>query len=205
MCKGFSSPKNKSKTVKPKEVTGLAFDFWKRAPTKIRRILTIAAFFFLSITITVSGILTPLSDEEIETLGEGLKETQETVDSLPEVQQVSFIFGNNFMICLAGFVPIAGPIFEFYVLYSTGVVISAYATYHEGIQASPLLSFLLSFIFPFTWLEFLAYSTAIAESFWLTWRIIQRKGKIEIKNACILISICAVMLLVAAIIEAALI
>lgn len=205
MCKRFPSPKDKSKSVKLKEVTGLAFDFWKRAPTKIKRILTIAAFFFLSITITVSGILTPLSGEEIETLGEGLKETQETVRTLPTVQQVSFIFGNNFMICLAGFVPIAGPIFEFYVLYSTGVVISAYATYDESIQASPLLLFLLLFIFPFTWLEFLAYSTAIAESFWLTWRIIQRKGKIEIKNACMLISICAVMLLAAAIIEAALI
>jgi len=182
----------------------LAFNFWKNAPVKIKRILTIAAFFFLAIVITVAGILTPLSNEDINTLGKGLEETRENIDSLPEVQQVSFIFGNNFMLCLVGFVPIAGPIFEFYVLYSTGVVISADVAY-ESIQASSLLIFLLLFIFPWTWLEFLAYSTAIAESFWLTWRIIQHKWKIEIKNTCILISICAVMLLVAAIIEAALI
>jgi uncharacterized membrane protein SpoIIM required for sporulation len=183
----------------------LAFNFWRNAPTKIKRILTIAAFFLLSIIITVAGILTPLSDEEIDILGKGLEESEKTIDSLPEIQQESYIFGNNFMICLPGFVPIVGPIFECYVLYSTGVVMSAYVAYDESVQASPLLLFFLLFIFPFTWLEFLAYSTAIAESFWLTWRIIQHKGKREIKNTCILISICAVMLLVAAIIEAALI
>lgn len=182
----------------------MAFDFWMNAPTKIKRILTIAAFFVLSIIITVAGILTPLSDEDVNILGRQLDGTQQTIDNLPEMQQVSFIFGNNFMICLAGFVPIIGSAFECYVLYSTGVVISAYSAY-ENIQMNPLLLFFLLFLFPFTWLEFLAYSTAMAESFWLAWRIIQRKGKREIRNACILISICGVMLLVAAIIEAALI
>jgi uncharacterized membrane protein SpoIIM required for sporulation len=179
--------------------------FWQTFPPRIKRIMTIIVFFLLAIIVTVAGILTPLSNEDINTLGKGLEETQQNIDSQPEVQQVSSIFGNNFMICLVGFVPIAGPIFEFYALYSTGVVISAYAAYDESIQVSPLLIFLLLFILPFTWLEFLAYSTAIAESFWLTRRIIQHKWKMEIKNACILMSICAVMLLVAAIIEAALI
>lgn len=181
----------------------MAFNFWIRASTKIKRILTIVAFFSLSIIIAVAGILTPLSDEDVNTLGKGLDETQENVSALPLVQQVSFIFGNNFMICLAGFVPMAGAIFECYVLYSTGVVITAYSTYKN--YPSPLLIFLSLFFLPFTWLEFLAYSTAIAESFWLTWRIIKHRGEEEIKNACILISICAVMLLVAAIMEAAII
>lgn len=182
----------------------MAFNFWRNAPTKMKRILTIAAFFLLSIIITVSGILTPLSNKEIDILGKELDGTHQTIGSLPEVQQASFIFGNNFMICLAGFVPIFGPVFECYVLYSTGVVISAYSSY-ESIQMSPLVLFFLLFLFPFTWLEFLAYSTAMAESLWLTWQIIQRKGRKEIKNACILISICAVMLLMGSIIEAALI
>ena len=182
----------------------MALNFWRNAPTKIKRILTIAAVFLLSITVTVAGVLTSLSGEEANILGEGLEETQKTIDSLPEMQQTSFIFGNNLMICLAGFVPIVGPIFECYVLYSTGVVIAAFAGY-KNVQASPLLLFFSLLLFPFTWLEFLAYSTAIAESFWLTWRIIQHKGKREIKNVCILISVCAVMLLVAAIIEMALI
>ena len=182
----------------------MAYSFWRNAPTKIKRILTIAAFFVLSILVIVAGILTPLSDEDVNVLGRQLDDTGQTIDNLPEMQQVSFIFGNNFMICLAGFVPIIGSPFECYVLYSTGVVISAYSVY-KNLQMSPLLLFFLLFLFPFTWLEFLAYSIAMAESFWLAWRIIQRKGKREIRNACILISICAVMLLVAAIIEAALI
>jgi len=183
----------------------LALNFWRKAPPKIKRILTIAMFFLFSIIITVAGILTPLSEEEINILGPGLEETHRIVDSLSKMQQVSFIFGNNFMICLAGFIPIAGPIFECYVLYSTGVVLSAYTAYDVTIEASPLMLFFFLFLFPFTWLEFAAYSTAIAGSIWLTWRIIHHKGKREIKNTCILISICAVMLLVAAIIEAALI
>jgi len=182
----------------------LAYNFWRNTPTKIKRILTIAAFFLLSLIITVAGILTPLGEEDANILGGQLDDTQQTIDNLPEMQQVSFIFGNNFMICLAGFVPIIGSAFECYVLYSTGVVISAYSAY-KNVQTSPLLLFFLLFILPFTWLEFLAYSIAMTESFWLIWRIIQRKGKREIRNACILLSLCAVMLLVAAIIEAALI
>lgn len=182
----------------------MAYNFWRNTPTKIKRILTIAAFFLLSLIITVAGILTPLGEEDANILGGQLDDTQQTIDNLPEMQQVSFIFGNNFMICLAGFVPIIGSAFECYVLYSTGVVISAYSVY-KNVQTSPLLLFFLLFILPFTWLEFLAYSIAMTESFWLAWRIIQRKGKREIRNACILLSICAVMLLVAAIIEAALI
>ncbi len=176
------------------------FSFWKNLQPRTRRILTIVILFVISIIITISGILTPLSSEAINDLGEGLEETRTTIDTLPGIQQVSFIFGNNFMICLIGFIPIIGPIFESYVLYSTGVTITAYVTY-ANLQGSPILLFASLFILPFTWLEFLAYSSAMSESFWLTWRLIQRKGKREIKNSCIMISVCAAMLLVAAVVE----
>jgi len=179
----------------------LKLDFWKNAPSKIKRIISIVAFFCISIIVTVAGVLTPLTTEEVNILGEDLSKTQKTVENLQEMPQISFIFGNNLMICLIGFTPLVGPAFEYYVLYSTGVVISAYSSY-EQIQVNPLLLFFLLFLFPFTWLEFIAYSTAIAGSVWLTWRIINRKGRREIKNTCILISVCAVMLVAAAIIEA---
>jgi len=203
MCKRLQSLKNNSKSLKTRSVVRLVIKFWKSAPTKTRRILTIVAFFLLSIIITVAGILTPLSNEEINTLGEEHDDTEKTIISLSAVQQVSLIFGNNLMICLVGFVPIFGPIFECYVLYSTGVVLTAYITY-KHYSVSPLLLFFTLFLFPHAWLEFIAYSTAMAESFWLFWRIIQRRGKREIKNTFILISICTVMLLVAAIVEVAL-
>lgn len=173
----------------------MALNFWRSIPTRIKRILTIAVFFFLSIMITVAGLLTPLSYEEASDIAEELEKMQENIN-------VQLVFGNNFMICLAMFVPIAGPIFGSYVLYSTGVVIAA-GSLTEGLPS--LIVFLFLFAFPFTWLEFLSYSTAFAQSVWLTWRIVQHRGKRELVNTCILISICAVMLLVAAIIEMAMI
>ena len=173
----------------------MAYNFWRNAPTKIKRILTIAAFFLLSIIVTVAGVLTPLSHEEASEIEKELEEIQENVNA-------QLIFGNNFMICLVMFVPIAGPIFGSYVLHNTGIVIAA-ASVAEGLPS--LLVFAFLFAFPFIWLEFLAYSIAFAQSVWLTWRIIQHKGKKELVNTCVLISICAVMLLIAAIVEMAII
>jgi len=173
----------------------LALDFWKSATTRIKKILTIAAFFLLSLIITIAGVLTPLSPSEASDIKQELEQMRENIS-------VQLIFGNNFMICLAMFIPVAGPVFGCYVLYSTGVVIAA-ESLSEGLP--PLIVFLFLFAFPFTWLEFLAYSIAFAQSVWLTRRIIQHRGKRELVNACILISICAVMLLIAAIIETALI
>ncbi|MDI6846587.1 MAG: stage II sporulation protein M [Candidatus Bathyarchaeia archaeon] len=173
----------------------MALDFWKSATTRIKKILTVAAFFLLSLIITIAGVLTPLSPSEASDIKQELEQMRENIS-------VQLIFGNNFMICLAMFIPVAGPVFGCYVLYSTGVVIAA-ESLSEGLP--PLIVFLFLFAFPFTWLEFLAYSIAFAQSVWLTRRIIQHRGKRELVNTCILISICAVMLLIAAIIETALI
>ena len=173
----------------------MALDFWKNATTKIKRILTIAAFFLLSLIITIAGVLTPLSTSEANDIKQELEQIRENIS-------LQLIFGNNFMICLALFVPVAGPVFGYYVLYSTGVVIAA-ESLSEGLP--PLIIFLFLFAFPFTWLEFLVYSMAVAQSVWLSWRIIQHRGKRELVNTCIFISICAVMLLIAAIIEIAII
>ena len=173
----------------------MALNFWNNFPSKIKRILTIAIFFFISFIITIAGALTPLSPSDAR----NIKQEFDKISANPSVQ---LIFGNNFMICLIMFIPVVGPIIGGYALYSTGVVIAA-----ESIIGGlpPLAAFLSLFIFPFAWLEFLAYSTALAESFWLIWRIFHRKIKRELVNACILISICAAMLFAAAMIEMALI
>lgn len=173
----------------------MAFSFWRKSPPKIKRILTIIFFFLLSFIITIVGVVTPLSFEEADSLSKEVEQLRQNIS-------LQFIFGNNFMICLLMFVPIAGPVFGFYALYNTGVLIAADSIAHG---LSPLTSSLLLFIYPVVWLEFLAYSTAFAESVWLIWRIIHHRGRRELVNACILISICAVILLAAAIIEIALI
>ncbi|MGB9853454.1 MAG: stage II sporulation protein M [Candidatus Bathyarchaeales archaeon] len=155
-------------------------------------------FFLLSFIVTIAGVLTPLSTKEAEEINKEMEQMQESVSNAGAFRGTAFIFGNNFMLCLLFFIPIAGPFFGCYVLYSTGVVIAA-----QSISASihPVLTLLLLFIFPFTWLEFLAYSAAFSQSVWLTWRIIQHKARREFVNTCIMISICAIMLLAAAIVE----
>lgn len=173
----------------------MRLSFWQTFPPRIKRIITVVAFFFLAIIITIAGTLTPLSREDASSINDELEQLR------PKVS-VQYIFGNNLMLCLAMFVPIAGPIFGGYVLYNTGLVIAAQSIAND---LPPLITFFTLLIFPFAWLEFFAYSTAFAESFWLIRRIMQRRGRREIVNACILISICAVLLLVAAIIEMALI
>jgi uncharacterized membrane protein SpoIIM required for sporulation len=180
----------------------MVFDFWKYASSRGKRVFTIIGFLFLSLIITVAGVLTPLSSEDAYAISEETEQTREVFDSMHGVQRTAFIFGNNFMICLIMFVPVVGPIFGSYVLYSTGVVIAADSI---AVNMNPLLVFVLLFVFPFAWLEFIAYSVAFAASFWLTWRIIQRRFRSEIVTTGLFVSICAVTLLLAAAIEVAMI
>ncbi|MEM1589102.1 MAG: stage II sporulation protein M [Candidatus Bathyarchaeia archaeon] len=180
----------------------MALKIWKEFPLSIKRLLTVLMFFLLSIAITAAGVSTPLTREEATTISEEMKELQDYVSTANLFRGLTMIFGNNFVLCLSFFVPFAGPLFGFYALYSTGVVIAAQSI-SEGVN--PHLLFLSLFILPFTWLEFLSYSTAFAESVWLTWGIIKRGWRGELMNTCIMVTLCAVMLLVAAFIEIAII
>ena len=162
----------------------MALSFWKTFSPKLKRILLIIFFFFLSLIVTIAGVLTPLSHDEAISIN------QEFEQALPDIT-LQYIFGNNFMICLIMFVPFAGPVFGFYALYNTGVIIAASSIAQ---YQSPIINFLFLVILPVFWLEFLAYSTAMSESVWLIWRAIQHKGKKELMNACILISFCACLL-----------
>ena len=175
----------------------MAFDIWRNSSSRFKRFLTIGTFFVLALIITIAGTLTPLTSEEISSRTQDLNELRQNVS-------VQMIFGNNMMITMLMFVPVLGPLLGSYVLYNTGLYIGA-DTAATKINISPALVFLTYFIFPFAWLEFIAYSVAFAASVWLTWRIIQRKGKYELVRTCIFIAICAVLLLIGAVIEAMLI
>lgn len=180
----------------------MALSIWKGFSSKVKRILTVLIFFLVSVTVTVAGVSTPLTMGEASEINEELGKMQEYVSTVDLFRGATLIFGNNFVLCLSFFVPFVGPLFGFYVLYSTGVVIAAQSICNG---VNPHIAFLFLFFFPFTWLEFLAYSAAFAESAWLSWRIIKRDWRREIVNACIMISICAVTLLVAAFVEIAII
>jgi len=105
------------------------------------------------------------------------------------------------MICLLMFVPIVGPILGFYILFNTGTVIGAVST-AEGIPA--VVGLAATFI-PIGIIEFTAYSTAMAESVWLFRRGLQGLELHELRNAGLLVLICAAVLLLGAALETALI
>jgi uncharacterized membrane protein SpoIIM required for sporulation len=176
--------------------------FWRASTTRRKRVLSILAFLLLSVAVATAGLLTPLSNEESQSLNKQLEQMQQDIRNMTILSSTRTIFENNFEICLVMFVPIAGPFFGLYVLYNTGLVIGAQSATH-GVSALPI--FMLLFIFPFTWLEFFAYSTALSESVWLTRRIVQRRALKELRSTGILIGVCAGMLLAGAIIEAAII
>ncbi|MCJ7425334.1 stage II sporulation protein M [Candidatus Bathyarchaeota archaeon] len=180
----------------------MRFSFWEHSSSRLKRIMMILAFLFLSILVTLAGVLTPLSLGESQQLNEQLKQLQDSLKGNDVWHNALLIFQNNILICLIMFVPVLGLFFGFYVLYNTGLVIAAQS---NVANVSATMSFLLLFLFPHTLLEFTAYSTALAESVWLPWRLIRHKEKRELVKAGLLILLCAAILLVAALVESVLI
>jgi membrane protein implicated in regulation of membrane protease activity len=96
------------------------------------------------------------------------------------------------------FLPFAGPIIGMAILFNTGYALGAIAS----VQGYPVIIALLAeFLTPIFWLEFIAYSTAMTASIWLTRRLLQGRWR-ELKNTAIQIGICALILIISAAIEA---
>jgi uncharacterized membrane protein SpoIIM required for sporulation len=172
---------------------------WTKASTRRKRIYSIIAVFILAFILTAVGTLIPVSAEEVNQINDDLNQTISSLSERGVLTQ--YIFGNNFLICLLMFVPIVGPFLGLFIMFNTGNAIGAIAM-AEGI--SPLLALVLVFI-PIGFIEFTAYSTAMAESVWLFWRLVTRRGLRELRVTSIFISLCAGLLAVGAIVEGALI
>ena len=168
--------------------------FWTNASSKRKRIYSIMVIFVVAALLTVIGSYVPLSHQDAQSISSGLNATLNTHKSNGTLTE--YIFVNNFSICLLMFVPIIGPILGF-IIFDTGVALGAIAS----VQGYPTWVGLLSLVLtPVFWLEFTAYSTAMAEGIWLTRRLMQRRW-LELKNTAILIGICAAILIVGAIVE----
>ena len=174
--------------------------FWNNASPRNRRLITIALVFIASVIATGLATLTPMSQHDAETTYD---ELNRTVISMKENGALlQDIFGNNLMITVMMFIPFVGPILGFYAFYNTGVVIGATGIVHGF---NPLIGYATLWLTPIAWLEFAAYSTAIAASLWLTWRLMHGRGFHELVNTSKSLSICTLILLLSAIIEAALV
>lgn len=173
----------------------MEIEFLKITPTRIKRILTVFLVLLLAFLITFIGTITPITQEEAEATR---RREFEKFERIPDELMFQLMFGNNFYLCLLMFLPFLGPILGFYVLYNTGQVIGAIAV--AG-GFNPATTFITLFIFPFAWMEYIAYSIAISQSFWLTLSIFRRKFKVELLKTCIFIVLCALILILAALIE----
>jgi hypothetical protein len=178
----------------------MSLSIWRNASSRRKRIYSIIAVFILAIIVTVIGSLMPVDAQQARQISDDLNQTVNTVSESGALTQ--FIFGNNLMICLVMFIPIVGPLIGLYVLFNTGTVVGAIAT----AQGAPsIIAFVALVITPVFWLEFAAYSTAMAESVWLFRRLLQGRALRELRNTSIFISICTVILAVGAVVETALI
>lgn len=178
----------------------MSLEFWKKSSPMRRRIITILVIFVAIVILTAVATLAPVNETQAH---ETYNDLNQTVNDLKHSNSLlQFIFGNNFELTLIMFVPFIGPIFGFYVLFNTGVVLESSAIAQN---LPPMLSYVALFLTPVVWLEFAAYSTAMAGSLWLSARIIQNRAKHELTNTAKFIAICAVLLLIGAIVETVLI
>ena len=161
------------------------------------RIISLAVIFILCVLSTLSGALAKISVEDANKMNRELEELRNSVSA----SAVQTIFGNNYMHTLIMFIPIAGPGWGFYVLHNTGRFIAAISVIE---RVNPVLLTFTLFLYPFTWMEYISYTLAISESIMLTYSIFKRTFKSEFIKMSIIAFSCAVILLLAALIETAL-
>ncbi len=170
--------------------------FWRNASSKRKRIYLIILVFVLAFVVTAVGSYVPLSHSDAQSISNGVNATITSHKSTASLAE--YIFINNFSICLLMFVPIVGPIVGMFIIFDTGIALGAISTV-QGYP--PFVALISELILPIFWLEFIAYSTAMAEGIWLSRRLMQRRW-FELKNMVILIGICAVILAGSAVLEA---
>ncbi len=108
------------------------------------------------------------------------------------------IFLNNFLIALAMLIPIIGIGITGFIIYQTGLVVSAMAVL-SGIPAFILVS--LPFIMFYGIPEMLAYGVAVSEGIILTAQIIKRRFRAEVKILPLVVAVIFILLVIAALVE----
>ena len=136
--------------------------FWRNASPKRKRIYSILLVFLVAILALIIGSSTTLSHNQAETISDTLNQTLN--ENRANNTLIQYIFINNFSICLLMFIPLFGAGLGLFILYNTGVALNAIAS----IQGYPVYLGILSlWLTPIFWIEFAAYSIAMAESIWL--------------------------------------
>jgi len=148
--------------------------FWKKATPNRKRLYSIILVFIVALVVTIVGSVTPLSQQDATNISQNLNSTLQLHRETNTLTQ--YIFLNNFGICLLMFIPIVGAGLGMFILFNTGLALGAIAS----TQGYPVWVGLGSLVLtPVFWLEFAAYSLAMAESVWIFVRIIRLRLKVE--------------------------
>jgi hypothetical protein len=169
--------------------------FWRNASPKRKRIYSILLVFLVAVLALLIGTLTTLSNSQAQYISSTLNQTLN--ENRANNTLIQHIFINNFVICLLMFIPLVGAGLGLYILYNTGVALNAIAS----IQGYPVYMGILNLVAtPIFWIEFAAYAIAMAESIWLFRRLLQGRWG-ELKWTAISIGVCALLLIVGAVVE----
>ncbi|RLE47603.1 MAG: hypothetical protein DRJ31_08605 [Candidatus Methanomethylicota archaeon] len=166
-----------------------------------RRLKLAIPVSIILIMLMLAGSLIPLGAEEGEKIGEEL-------EKLDERGLEQGIFLNNFAIALTALAPFLGPIIMGYVAFHTGRFLG-WIGLELGMPPQELIPLALERIIltGYGLLEFLGYGMAVSESLTLSYYILRARKLLrnEIRILPAIIGIIALLLLLGALIEAALI
>lgn len=157
------------------------------------RIVITIIFLIAALIVTAVGVVVFKID-----VSEAQRLKEEIQEEFEQFNDPRFIFGNNLLHTLIMFAPIIGPIWGSFVLFNTGTLIAVLGI-ADGIP--PILYFLLLFVTPVLWLEFGVYSIAMAQSVILFVQMLRHRSKKEAVRTCILVTVCALILLLSAVVE----
>jgi len=154
-----------------------------------------------AIIVCAIGTLLPVDQETLTNISQQIEETRNFIRSLDFLSASLYIFSHNFALCLLMFIPLFGVGFGMYVMLSTGYATEVDALAH---QISPSVAFMLYFILPHFWAEFISYALAMSQSILITWGLYKKDFSRTLAETLKIIGITAALLFAAALVETAL-
>jgi hypothetical protein len=181
--------------------------FWIDASPKRKRIYSALFVFALTLVAMAAGFAVPVSPEFAQEIYNQLNQTVTEGNATGTL--AASIFTNNFLLCLAMFIPLAGIGIGLFIMFSTGLAFRAVleAQLAMGVSTTPPVAFdfstaiLALALVGITFVaEFVSYTIGMTESVWLFRRLTQRRYR-ELKITAKLIGVVALLLTIGALVE----
>jgi len=181
--------------------------FWIEASPRRKRIYSAIFVFALTLVAMAAGFAVPVGPEFAQEIYNQLNQTVTQGNATGTLAPAIFL--NNFLLCLAMFIPLAGIGIGLFIMFSTGLAFRAVLEMQlaMGVSTTTPVSFdfstaiLALALVGITFVaEFVSYTIGMTESVWLFRRLTQRRWR-ELKITAKLIGVVALLLTIGAIVE----